>query len=201
MIDLSLGELKTTIRKAARGAGFDWASAAEIGWAACWAAEQGIDITDTLAGYLAGPLADDPGLGWTRTTGLCPLRTGIALCDYIDLKDWRWPDQMQMKHPVLILPFVAAAARDGHMIAQIGGTRIIAAHDTLEGLRPGLMPAEATVTLRRSPVPRQSTRCANRALITPAALAQLEALAQRTYAPATEASRRFGAGSDAPDID
>lgn len=199
--DLSLNEVEATARKAARGAGRDWGVAEDAGHAARWLCAQGLDGCAAMAAALnaggTGPAAPQMP-DWRAKAGpLCPLSAGLALADgAVRLS----PVLHNVAAPLMLLPFAAMAARqvgtpvtlswDGGQ-AVTDGDRL-SLNGTPEGARMSVRP-DGTL----------GTVCAPRTRTAPdpAAWSALLALAQRTYAPATEESRRRGAGSDLSDND
>ena len=192
MTDRSLGEVQALVRGAARGAGRDWGVAAEAARGARWLAARGVDPTPALAALLAEPEGDAPADPRAeRWEGdLCPLRAGLVLADFALLR----PPTMRARihQPLLLLPFVAdlALSRGRPMVLAWGAGRAATDGAWLSlGAPP---PAVAVVTLAPGALGalRPLTERA-----TPAAWEALSALAARTLAPATEASRK-GAGAD-----
>lgn len=100
-----------------------------------------------------------------------------------------------MAQPALILPFAAMAAR------QIGACVTVEADD-LRAITDGthlqldgaLAPSVSGLNLRRAGVITTPRAPCSRATPDPDALAALTRFAHQTFAPATEASRRLGAG-------
>lgn len=166
----SLGELAALAKAAARGAGRDWGTAAEVGRAARWLAARGMDPTPALACLLAMPARPaprDPRTAvWDAWDGpLCPVAAGLALADFAALGVV--PARVHVAWPVLLRPFAADA-----------------------GLRADAPRGAASAWV--SPVPgAPDPACATR--LRPLAWAALETLAARTRAPATRGSRD-GAG-------
>ena len=192
MTERSLGEVQAMVRAAVRGAGRDWGTAAEVARGARWLAARGIDPTPALAALLDAPEggapADPRAVAWED--GLCPVRAGMALADFALLRPPAL--RVRLRHPLLLLPFLAdlAAARGRPMVLGWGMGR--AATDGARLSLGALPPPEAVVTLAQGGLGAPRPR-ADRA--TPAAWDALAALAARTHAPATETSRR-GAGAD-----
>ncbi|MYA89238.1 MAG: DUF3726 domain-containing protein [Boseongicola sp. SB0662_bin_57] len=199
----SLNEVESIAWKAARGAGYPWGIAEEAAAAVRWLAARGIDGCPALAFLLErtdGSNLDDwspePGKIWSAPGGvLCPLMAGAALSDHAGRLQQRALEFGQMASPVLFLPFAGwAAARiganlqvtwpggssftDGEGLVLQGdpswdlGGMMVAVSDEMPEARPG----------------------ASRAFPDPQAWDRLGEFSRRVHAPASEASRRFGAG-------
>jgi len=209
-LNLSLNETRAMARKATRGAGYGWGLADEAGRAVEGLCAMGLDGCEALADLLAdagahrsAPVID--GTVWRAEDGpLCPLQTGLALLDRCAALDLAaTPIALQrVACPLLIVPFVADMSRLLKVAVRIdaGG-----GHITILG--PGAatlsdfpqVPSDLCIALStRAASPR---KLASRAHPDPAAWAVLNALAHRTYAPATEASRQAGAGAGLTDND
>lgn len=208
----SLNEIGGLTRKAARGAGFSWGMAEEAGRAARWLAGVGLPGAEALADLLEAQdgVAHDRlcpanviAPRWQAVGGtLCPIATGAALCDLADMLD----DTLTLDgvaHPVLLVPFLAATADTAgrgltldwpgatfHFGADLRGrmARADARADTVR-IRPGAAPDLPPLA------------CQLRYDLCPDVAARLTALAQRTYAPETDALRLGGAGAGLSDND
>ena len=117
-VRLSLSEINALCFRAARGAGLAWGEAEEAGWAASRLSQAGLAgpaLTLAWLGDLAslGRPAPAPDL-WPALSGpQCPVRCGIALTDFAGLPEGPGARALtveRMAHPLLALPFVAAAA-------------------------------------------------------------------------------------------
>jgi hypothetical protein len=206
----SLNEVEATAYKATRGAGRAWGFAEEAARAARWLARRGLPW-ERLAGLLeAGPPAV-PALdgGALRPAGpgwLCPLQAGPLIAD---LGLGAVPLRLErLRLPLLLVPFVADLARragqavavawpDGRFVCEPGGavTMLAGSLGGSDGpvdveLRLGA-PAEAVALPPTAPRRAPET----------GALALLERLVRRTYVPASEHSRRHGAGAGLIDAD
>jgi Protein of unknown function (DUF3726) len=191
VIDLSLNEAEALAAKAARGAGFSWGLADEIGRAARAMATEGAGWSEALLA-LAGAAGDFEApdreriARWRRgeqDTGgarpLCPVRTAALLID--DPADLG-AGPLRIAHVGLPIWLGAMLRRSGTWVADVE-------------------PRSATgdVTIRRGSDP---ARCgARRATIAPETLAALNAYAARTYVPESARSRRRGAGGGSVDDD
>lgn len=202
-MQLSLNEIQAESRKAARGAGLSWGLAEEVGQAMAWLAERGIDAVPALLDILArvGQEAIDDD----------PIRIGTEIADRAqELAADAELTFYQIQQPILLLPFLAMAAgligrnltlrhADGSwsvapnaaepamLLAATGRHKIVAA-----SCRADQSPA----------LPRAGRAHADtRRDIDEALWQQLQGLAHKTYVPASEQSRRLGAGAGAIDND
>ncbi len=213
----SLGEVEAMARKAARGAGLSWGMAEEAGWAARWLCAAGLDGCAALATALAALELSDPaarapaGLGspWRAPSGeLCALHAGALLSDAATFWAEEGVEMEAVAAPLLLLPFAAGAARCLRRPVALRWPETEALTDgtALELRGPPPAPAAAASRLRvavAGPAGRIATSCRRRTRAAPDGddWAFLEALAARTYAPATEASRLKGAGAGLSDND
>jgi len=219
-VNLSLGELEALCRKAARGAGFDWGPAEEAGRAVRRLAAVGLPGPRLLLARLAardGTPARELSprsfeAEWrSGGTALCPILAGASLADTAArLGDGDELVLHDVIAPLLVVPFAATAARQlgrpvavawAHLVATTDG-ETLRISGALEGTsdecaeRVGCRTATSVDDAPGEPLPRVT-----RARIDHACLARLDAFAQRTYAPATEASRSRGAGGASTDDD
>ena len=206
---VSLAEIDAMGRKAARGAGYSWGMAEEAGRAARWLSAYGLPGPEALLAVLTatdGAVAQHaPRIGetsWRCEAGvLCPIAAGAALSDRahgiaagVDFA------LGPVLLPLLVVPFLSRAARDlDCMIMMEGpGLRLVASTegpaaadwDALNVARSG-----ALLVARTAGPVHEPLRAGPEARTLPVALWRaMDGFAQRTYAPATEASRRAGAG-------
>ncbi|MYF88446.1 MAG: DUF3726 domain-containing protein [Boseongicola sp. SB0676_bin_33] len=199
----SLNEVETIAWKAARGAGYPWGIAEEAAAAMRWLAGRGRDGCLALASLLErtdGTNLDDwspePGEVWSAPGGiLCPLMAGAALSDHACQLRQRTHEFGQIASPVLFLPFAGWAA------AMIGANLQVTwpggcAFTDGEALALHGDPAQDLdgVTVAVSGEMPETRPVASRAFPDPSAWGRLGEFARRVHAPASEASRRFGAG-------
>ena len=211
-MSFSLNEVEALSKRAARGAGLDWGLVEEAAKATRWLCAQGFDGCKVLANVLTAhhvtgcPRSLDGE--WRSAEGsLCPVRTGAALSDCAAQVGSVGAKMRNVSHPLFMLPFVAAAARktktnlqmhwpgvtvttNGHhtdlSVSKVGNVYIEQAEQVEISLAPPL-----------SDVDRQAVRARPDSWV----LDKLNSLAALTYAPATEASRRLGAGAGQSDND
>ncbi len=199
----SLNEVETIAWKATRGAGYPWGIAEEAAAAVRWLAGRGIDGCPPLASLLertdGSNLEDwspDPGEIWTAPGGvLCPLMAGAALSDHARQVQQCGLEFGRMASPVLFLPFVGRAAAGIGAILQVtwpGGSSFTDGKGLALPGDPGLdFDGLLVAVSREMPEARPG---AGRASPDSQAWDRLGEFACRVHAPASEASRRFGAG-------
>ncbi|MGR3485095.1 MAG: DUF3726 domain-containing protein [Paracoccaceae bacterium] len=167
---LSLGEVEALSRKAARGAGLPWGLAEEAGRAVRHLHALGLDGASALAACLGRPG--------------CPIAAGCALSDGLG------PPASPVASPLLLLAFAPRPLRlswPGALV-ETDGRAVRAGGDALRARSATVAIAPFHGTLPPQPPAR-------RAALAPGTHRALDALAARTYAPAT-AGDRSGAGPD-----
>jgi hypothetical protein len=210
----ALSEIEGLARKAARGSGFSWGMAEEAGRAVRWLAGIGLPGAEVLADFLEAhdrtPHAQmrpaDTGLDtWTAAGGvICPISAGAALCD---LAQNDAPSRnihiKECAHPLLLLPFVRAAAEDGAQPERMiwdGGEYAFAADVRGAAHAPMATLGDVRI-LHGTAAYLPLVGCQLRYDLASGPAARLAAMAARTYAPDTEESRRSGAGAGLSDND
>ena len=180
---LSLNEVQAQAFKAARGAGYAWGLAEEAGKATRWLCGQGLDGVALLVGLLDA--APDPDQ--------CPLTQGAWLSDQAASAQPESHALSRITAPVFVIPSLANIALMQAQILKLtwdgGDATTDGVHLALNGALPktaDLGVATGTATEWRA----LTTRAAPEAT----AWQTLGQYAHRTYAPATEESRRLGAG-------
>lgn len=213
----SMNETEALARKAARGRGMSWGLAEETGKATRHLLEAGIAASGPLADLLERTDGADhdairpmqTGPVWMARPGpLCPITAGASLGDHARLlQDGQSIRLERIAFPVFLIPFAQSAARQtGGAVALVwqGVTvRVSADGIDLSGTPDALLvPMADAVSCQASPgTVTNNTPRTNRASVAPGVAARLNRLAQRTYAPATEASRIAGAGAGLTDND
>jgi hypothetical protein len=211
-VSWSLNEIEALAKKAARGAGFTWGQAEEVGKATRWLEARGLPGAATLADYLAWwdaegsadmqpDLSSDPA--GAPAGAICPVLAGIMLSDGL----WQGDKLVlaNVRAPLLLLPFLAAtaAARGSAIGVDLGATTLCVAPD--ESLCAAALPQPvetATVALALGAAAAGDVVPAGLRSDCPEdAAATLTVFATRTYAPATEESRIAGAGAGLTDND
>jgi len=211
----SLTEIEATAKKAARGAGYDWGLAEEAAKATGWLCAQGIDGAQALAQLLVkvdgAELAQRRPMSlrgdWRAGSGdMCPLLSGAALSDCACL--WGAGKQriIDVMSPVLLLPFAAFAARAlGENVCVVWGATSAVTDGAIVSLvaenSVDIFCTVASVEIKAGGEITAPLCSQTRAKVAPDDAATLARFAQRTYAPATEESRRKGAGAEQSDIE
>lgn len=185
----SLNETEALVRKAARGAGYSWGEAEDAGRAVRW----------LEARSLPGAAAALHLFGLKTTGALAPDSCGLTLGTR--LSDGVLPEGTlaNVDAPLLLLPFAHAMGTD-QTLTWLTGTACLGTDGTatLTGAPPAL---RDDMTLSQGRSTGTSLIATTRADIPQAVIDGLTALAARTYAPATEASRLLGAGAGLSDND
>lgn len=195
----SLGEVRALGVKAARGAGMDWGIAEEAGFAVEWLEGHGLQGVETLAQYLSNANAHDD-----YNPKHCPLRLG---CLISDMDDWVTQKDASVYEPLLMVPFLASVAENKTLLLQWDKNRIFirknnVSTDDLSALVSSTNDNPVTIEIIRSESTQDSLELKTRILKDAKPyIAKLNALAHKTYAPATEASRLAGAGAGLNDND
>jgi len=196
----SIGEIRSLALKAARGAGMEWGMAEEAGFALEWLEKNSLPGTRALASYLYLYTTADQG-----RDKHCPIVLG---CTITDSENWHLADNTSIREPLLIAPFLASVADRTKLQLSWQGTRIELAENHAVLVSNGeLISHEKTVSFKISVKrveracekrPEKSTRISKQET---KAVKILSKLAQKTYAPATDASRLAGAGAGLNDND
>ena len=202
-MSFSLNEVEALAKKATRGAGYPWGLAEEAAKATRFLVENGFDGCASLIDVLRrfdGHKAEDciprcEGKVWQAKEALCPIYLGAALSDRAGLIVNQPVQCRSVVQPVVLLAFAAQIARAEKTVVSITlETASFATDGTVVSIR-GVPPNNADdVQIGAGddlslPLPKHT-----RAHPDPAVWEDLNSLAHRTYAPATEESRRKGAG-------
>ncbi|WP_137701469.1 DUF3726 domain-containing protein [Marimonas lutisalis] len=206
MTDLSLNEVEATAKRAARGAGLSWGMAEEAGKAVRWLSAQGLPGCAALADLLDAPGNAPTSLDLLSSSGpLCPLAAGVALSDMAGRLGAGDTVLSDVAQPLLLLPFLQAAARQTGRALRVGidGTMVglDGAQVTCSDPADLDMPHARRIVIAPGAVPAPPLPQHTRAEVTADTLERLNRYAHRTYAPATEASRLLGAGAGLSDND
>jgi len=208
----SLNEIESLCRKAARGAGMHWGLAEEAGKAARWLAVHGLPGPAVLADLLErhcevaygdlAPMALD-GVWRARGENLCPLIAGATLTDRAET--YRAGGVITLGptcHPLLLAPQAGSVALGTGLAVTLEWDDVRFTVDASQGLAlagAGTALLAAMVAQVRIVVGVDVAGCraphARPQPVDAEVRRRLEALAHRTYAPASEASRLSGAGA------
>jgi len=220
VIVCSLNEVEVYGRRAARGVGMPWGLAEEAGKASRWLAERGLPGVELLVRLLTANdgrsyanMAPVIVAGrWRAPAGeLCPVCSGAALSDRIDvLARGEEICLDSLAYPLLLVPFLDRSWRleDASYELRWPNVRVSVFADgvTLECVKESALSSEradevkVTVGTYRKARPTHHPRTAG--VETPLSVWRaMDALAKRTYVPATEESRARGAGAGRTDND
>ncbi len=210
----SLNEVEGLARKAARGAGMSWGMAEEAGRSARYLAGVGLPGADALADLLtmndgvphASLAPQDIDAPWCAPGDgvLCPLITGALICDLAaPIGAGRKVVTGRLAHPLLMVPFVAAAAEMSGQCLRMEwqGGDFSFDHEARGALGQDCAITDRVSVSRGSPSDAPLLSCRMRSMITPETAARLLDFAQRTFAPETPESRLSGAGAGLSDND
>ena len=117
----SLNEIDAQCKKAARGAGFEWGYAEDIGKAIRWLAAYDLPGTASLAAYLKEYNSHRTNLCQPKLSGqtytnvngkgkLCPILTGAWLCDSAAIEKNCHLHFENLSFPLLLMPFLSQIA-------------------------------------------------------------------------------------------
>ena len=116
----SLNEIDTHCKKAARGVGFEWGHAEDIGKAARWLTTFELPGVNLVRQYLtqieqcpktlSAPALIHPDQIQTTNQVLCPIQTGCYLTDVLSVDPDREYSFERLGFPLLLLPFLSRLA-------------------------------------------------------------------------------------------
>lgn len=197
----SLSEIDANCKKAARGAGFSWGYAEEIGKAARWLAAYQLPGVALLAQYL--PLRQEKPEDYLGIAQRCPILTGSGLCDGGRDEMQTSVSVEQVVYPLLLLPSLAqlSEAAGAALSVQWTGTHLTYQDGTIFIKEDAGITSNAATDVSCHWLDAEDAAETGDAQekmtvgqwVDDEHWAALESLAHRTYVPATEASRR-GAG-------
>ena len=205
----SLNEIEAHAKKSARGGGYDWGVAEEVGKAVRWLASHGLPGAEALAAHLGLHANDGPpqtldGVWFSATGALCPLSAGFTLNDCVDRLISRREQVMRnVTQPLLVVHFAAWAALHIKAPLVVAWDSVYATTNGYDLYRGDELTAAQTCALHCFVAQGDHNFLPPnlRGNIGTEVWARLNTFAQRTYAPATEASRFLGAGAGASDND
>ena len=227
----SCNEVEALVKRAARGVNQSWGMADESARATRWLVERGLPGPEAMlqllelhdADTLVKPVVEQEQ--WSSASGdlLCPVITGTALSDFsMLLAQYKSIHCTDVACPLLLLPFVAQASltlnaclsmcwESVHCVVE--GNRVAMNVDTTQmeqGAGASNAASAAVIVelnvaaideqLKSQPDLREIKRVP-RASVEQQCWTRLGAYAHRTYAPASEESRRLGAGAGDSDND
>lgn len=204
-----LGEVKALATNASRGAGLSWALAEEAAYATQWLESHGVAGISHLANYLQwieinGPL--NPPLDMLEVIPdeqslKCPIALG---CYIADSKTVVSDANLRVREPALLLPFLALIACKQTIVCTIDDVPVAVCADGIDQTALDLAELnlrKACLNWHLSQDVSLSCKTYSRATGDKDSIDSLMRLADKTYAPATEASRLGGAGAGITDND
>ncbi|HWV53110.1 DUF3726 domain-containing protein [Pseudorhodoplanes sp.] len=213
----SLNELEAETRKAVRGAGLSWGLSEEGAKAVRWLAAHGADPLPALSDVLERhdqrekitPVFDAVFGHWHADASICPITLGATLSDYADRLTTDTLVAGPVARPLLLAPFVAAAARilKRSLELDVNGMRLTLDEkgDPAGDLSILDVPDASEVRCaiaRGQPSAVPARPASTRGIETdPQSWARIASYVHRTYVPASERSRREGAGAGMIDND
>lgn len=212
----SLNEIEAMCKRAARGAGLSWGLCEEAAKGTRWLASFGFAGPDLLASLLElndrlpaidfSPVALE-GI-WRAAAGrLNPLIAGASMSDCaVKMELGNIITMLEVDYPLLVVPFASGAAlRLGQPVSvEWEDTRMVTNGKELcvQGdIKAILTPHARRVDCSAPAQMLSQTRPIHRAVVSNDCWIRLNRFAQRTFAPATEASRLRGAGAGLTDND
>lgn len=214
----SLNEIEAMGTRAARGAGMDWGIAEEAGKAARWLSAHGLPGPELLAELLTqtdgmaydklAPVSTDGT--WRAHSGtLCPLISGAALSDRVEhILAGGGIVLGPVVFPLLLAPYAAWGARALGISIELAwkGVTLTISSDadisvTGETTAVVARKAEGALCCRAEKATAAPRAHEPGRAVEAEAWSRLNGFAQRTFAPATEASRLRGAGAGLTDND
>lgn len=187
----SINEVGALARKACTGAGYGWGLSEDAGRAAATAWGFGFDSISALAALLQ---AKETG----ALTGDCPLHLGAHICD----TQASTPIRLEkLASPELLLFFAADLPKITGLSYRITLKSAVYFVTPTALYQAQDHPETKAFTLHPAPPKGQRLAPAPRRPAPEPAWAILTRFASRTYAPATESSRRSGAGAGTTETD
>ena len=210
----SQSELQQLVVKVARGSGYCWSDAEEVGWAASWLSKFGLPGGDFVLSLMHSSelLAPTPTPQFWKGGRIphCPLRCGLALMDFAQLPEGLGTSSLVIES-VLGLPcFLAFAARTARQIQhplkiQWEEQSLFVNEDAQPSLEIDKVSMEfgktVEVKIMRSyldMVSVQTKKPQYCVRVSSQIFEQLEVFAQQTLVPASDLSRLRAGGQDNP---
>lgn len=215
-MNYSLNEIEALAKKAARGAGYSWGIAEEAGKAVRWLHQYNQDGCTALCGLLRKIDGSELHQHYPDATSvrssekwhaqdrlMCPLMSGAVLSDRALILGQSRLVLCNLLAPTLLFYFASRLVQQHVAVLSItwsGGKAVIGINIFhVEGILPEAVEALTIDFIGDTDYATSIVK--TRALPNQSALACIEQFAQRTYAPASEASRIRGAGAGLSDND
>ncbi len=210
----SQSELQQLVVKAARGAGYCWSDAEEIGWAAAWLSKFGLPGGDFMLSLMKSNDLKAPRPAAQRWKGNChphcPLRCGLTLMDFAQLPEGLGASSLVIESVMglpCLLPFAARTARQIQHPLQIQWEEqsLFVNEDGQPSVEVDQVSMEfwktVDVRITRSNSDMVSIETKNPQYcvgVSKQILEQLEAFAHQTLVPSSDLSRLRAGGHDDP---
>ena len=210
----SQSELQQLVVKAARGAGYCWSDAEEIGWAAAWLSKFGLPGGDFMLSLMQSNHLQAPrptAQRWKVNCGPhCPLRCGLTLMDFAQLPEGLDSSSLVIESMMGLPCFLAFAARTARQIQhplqiQWEEQSLFLNQDAQPSLEINQVSMEfgkaVDVRITRSNLDMVSFETKNLQYcvgVSKQILEQLEVFAHQTLVPASDLSRLRAGGHDDP---
>ncbi len=208
----SIGEVKALTIKAAKGAGFSWGLAEEVGASIEWLQANNAPGVRGLSDYLIwretnqNQLTDinqfftDPN---NSQAVYCPILLGCAMLDFgFDYIAHVNAGIARVRQPILLLPFIGQSSSQAVQVTWEDCKVHLDATTLQHADQQNKLLAEQAICHFSSGQPPQTTSLLTRVPDSDQTYIQtLKDYAGKTYAPATEASRLAGAGAGLTDND
>ena len=210
----SQSELQQLVVKAARGAGYCWSDAEEIGWAAAWLSKFGLHGGDFMLSLMQSHHLQVPrptAQRWKGNCGPhCPLRCGLTLMDFAQLPEGLDSSSLVIESMMglpCLLPFAARTARQIQHPLQIQWEEqsLFLNQDAQPSLEINQVSMEfgktvdVRITRSNSDMVFIETKNPQYCVgVSEQILEQLETLARQTLVPASDLSRLRAGGQDDP---
>lgn len=219
MVRLSLNEIDSSVKKAARGVGMTWGLAEEAGNSARWLAQHGILEISALVSVLS---MHDNKRDWvgisanaclTNTSNAClisPFVLGSFITDLgRDLIAVVSQREFRVLAPILIVPFLSRLAQTYELTLaldwQICRVFFVGGSVSVDGDKRDLLisePIVISITVAKATASSWPTKLKSGMILTNENdWIKIGEFGYRTYVPASSKSRQFGAGAGTDDND
>ena len=212
-MNYSLNEVEAVIKRATYASGYSWGLAEEAAKATRWLSTFGFDGCTIVGSILKKQFAKDfsyhspnsNGHVWNGDKVLCPLITGVTLSDFSSQLLASPITIRNISVPQMLLPFVSLSAQKLKKALTIKWGNSLELKSVTNGSEVEILGQFPTVETEliisvegeiKNPITKVT-----RVQPSIESWELLNDLANLTYAPATEESRKLGAGSEAGDND
>ena len=212
----SLNELEGEAKKAIRGAGLSWGMAEEGSKAVRWLAAHGVNPIPALNDVLCrhdrrndiATVITLQGGRWQGRASICPFALGAALCDDARRLQTNPFVAGPVTQPLLLVPFAAAAARilKHPLRLDLKGAELVLTErgdpcTEIPSIGSDLPEIRCETVVTQMRIARFKPASTSGVEVDSDSRESLSAFVHRTYVPASERSRREGAGAGLIDND